>query len=37
MGVPVDQITDEQIQGLIDEQGRPIRDNSPTTAAEAAK
>jgi NAD(P)-dependent dehydrogenase (short-subunit alcohol dehydrogenase family) len=37
MGLPVDQITDAQIQAMIDEQGRQFRDNAPTTAAQAAK
>jgi NAD(P)-dependent dehydrogenase (short-subunit alcohol dehydrogenase family) len=36
MGVPVDQITDEQIQAMIDDQGRRFRDDAPTTAAQAA-
>jgi NAD(P)-dependent dehydrogenase (short-subunit alcohol dehydrogenase family) len=37
MGVQVDQLTDAQIQALIEEQGRQFRDNAPTTAAQAAK
>jgi NAD(P)-dependent dehydrogenase (short-subunit alcohol dehydrogenase family) len=37
MGVEADKLTDAQIQGLIDEQGRRFRDDAPTTAAEAAK
>jgi len=37
MGLPVDQITDDQIQAMIDDQGRQFRDNAPTTAAQAAK
>ena len=37
MGVAVDQLSDAQIQGLIEEQGRQFRDNAPTTAAQAAK
>jgi hypothetical protein len=37
MGVPVDQITDDQIQAMIDDQGRRFRDDAPTTAAQAAK
>ncbi len=37
MGVPEAQMTDAQIQALIEEQGRQFRDNAPTTAAQAAK
>jgi NAD(P)-dependent dehydrogenase (short-subunit alcohol dehydrogenase family) len=37
MGVAADQLTDAQVQALIDEQGRRFRDDAPTTAAEAAK
>jgi len=37
MGVAADQLTDAQIQAMIDEQGRRFRDDAPTTAAEAAK
>ncbi len=37
MGVAVDQLSDAQIQALIEEQGRNFRDNAPTTAAQAAK
>ena len=37
MGVPVDQLTDDQIRAMIDEQGRQFRDNAPTSAAQAAK
>jgi NAD(P)-dependent dehydrogenase (short-subunit alcohol dehydrogenase family) len=36
MGVRVDQLSDEQIQALVDEQGRRFRDEAPTTAAQAA-
>src|SRR4029077_1616463 len=38
MGIPgADQFTDEQLMGLIEEQGRRFRDDAPTTAAQAAK
>ena len=37
MGVPADQLSDEQIQAMVDEQGRRFRDDAPTTAAQAAK
>ncbi|MGH6956912.1 MAG: SDR family NAD(P)-dependent oxidoreductase [Caulobacteraceae bacterium] len=37
MGVAADKLTDEQIQAMIDEQGRRFRDDAPTTAAQAAK
>lgn len=37
MGVPVDQLTDANIQAMTDEMGRRFRDDAPTTAAEAAK
>ena len=37
MGVPADQLTDANIQAMIDEQGRRFRDDAPTTAAQAAK
>ena len=36
MGVAVDQLSDDQIQALVDEQGRRFRDDAPTTAAQAA-
>ena len=36
MGVAADQLSDAQIQALIDEQGRRFRDDAPTTAAQAA-
>ena len=37
MGVPADQLTDANIQAMVDEQGRRFRDDAPTTAAQAAK
>jgi NAD(P)-dependent dehydrogenase (short-subunit alcohol dehydrogenase family) len=37
MGVDVDQVSDAQIQALVDDQGRRFRDDAPTTAAQAAK
>jgi NAD(P)-dependent dehydrogenase (short-subunit alcohol dehydrogenase family) len=37
MGVPADQLSDEQIQAMVDEQGRRFRDDAPTTSAQAAK
>jgi NAD(P)-dependent dehydrogenase (short-subunit alcohol dehydrogenase family) len=37
MGVPAAQLSDEQIQAMVDEQGRRFRDDAPTTAAQAAK
>jgi len=36
MGVPADQLSDAQIQAMVDEQGRRFRDDAPTTAAQAA-
>ena len=30
-------VTDDQIQAMVDEQGRAFRDNAPTSAAQAAK
>jgi NAD(P)-dependent dehydrogenase (short-subunit alcohol dehydrogenase family) len=37
MGVEVAQLSDAQIQALIEDQGRRFRDDAPTTAAQAAK
>ena len=37
MGMPADQLSDAQIQAMVDEQGRRFRDDAPTTAAQAAK
>jgi hypothetical protein len=37
MGVAADQLTDEQIQAMVDAQGAAFRDNAPTSAAQAAK
>jgi NAD(P)-dependent dehydrogenase (short-subunit alcohol dehydrogenase family) len=37
MGVEADQLTDDQIQAMVDEQGRRFRDDAPTTAAQAAR
>ena len=34
--IPVDQLTDEQIEQLVVERGRAFRDQAPTTAAQAA-
>jgi len=36
MGVAADQLSDAQIQAMVDEQGRRFRDDAPTTAAQAA-
>jgi hypothetical protein len=37
MGVDVSQVTDDQIQAMVDAQGAAFRDNAPTSAAQAAK
>jgi hypothetical protein len=37
MGVDVAQVTDAQIQAMVDAQGQAFRDNAPTSAAQAAK
>jgi NAD(P)-dependent dehydrogenase (short-subunit alcohol dehydrogenase family) len=37
MGLAADQLTDAQIQAMVDEQARRFRDDAPTTAAQAAK
>ncbi|HEY1750461.1 MAG TPA: SDR family NAD(P)-dependent oxidoreductase [Caulobacteraceae bacterium] len=37
MGLAADQLTDAQIQAMVDEQGRRFRDDAPTSAAQAAK
>ncbi|HXQ15590.1 MAG TPA: SDR family NAD(P)-dependent oxidoreductase [Caulobacteraceae bacterium] len=37
MGVAADQLSDAQIEALVEEQGRRFRDDAPTTAAQAAK
>ncbi len=37
MGVAADQLSDAQIQAMIDTQARAFHDNAPTTAAQAAK
>jgi len=37
MGVAADQLTDDQIQALVAEQGRRFRDDAPTPAAAAAR
>jgi NAD(P)-dependent dehydrogenase (short-subunit alcohol dehydrogenase family) len=37
MGMSADQLSDAQIQAMVDEQGRRFRDDAPTTAAQAAK
>jgi len=37
MGVPVDTMSDEQIQAVAQDRARAFRDEAPTTAAQAAK
>ncbi len=37
MGIAVDQLSDAQIQAMIDMQSKAFHDNAPTTAAQAAK
>ncbi|HEY3799160.1 MAG TPA: SDR family NAD(P)-dependent oxidoreductase [Caulobacteraceae bacterium] len=37
MGVPADQLTDDQIRGLMAESARRFRDDAPTSASAAAK